>query len=364
MLGSLYTPFCVSNTLHNRIQPSLNLFKSSTLGDLNIAELLAEAEQSPFGKGTQTVIYTSVRNSVEISADKLNQATLSSLKEAFDLIRFASRMQLEVRPYKLVIYQEGGFFSEHRDSVRGENHIGTLVYILNSEFTGGELVVRQNEVEKRIAEPHEWIAMYGDCPHRIEPVTSGTRVSLIFDLYNVGPICAREYFEQQGDAGSMCYADDGQQLAPDAAKCAAIISSVDAHFAKFDTVVVCLTHLYPMCQTNPACLKGGDVSLFTILHDANKYDLSVIPISIEHEVDAEYVPHSSITANLIDMEFESCPRTKKRADKEKVVLIIPTCCDSGQVLSRQEQIDHVGNSAQNEETQYLTTGLRVTKRAE
>ena len=170
LLGSLYAPFCVSGTLSNfGWRSSWNLFKSSTLGDLNIAELLAEAEQSPFGKGTQTVIDTSVRNSVEISADKLNQATLSSLKEAFDVIGFAPRMELEVRPYKLVIYQEGGFFSEHRDSVRGENHIGTLVYILNSAFTGGELVVRQNDVEKRISQPYQWMAMYGDCPHRIEP---------------------------------------------------------------------------------------------------------------------------------------------------------------------------------------------------
>ena len=162
----------------------------------------------------------------------------------------------------------------------------------------------------------------------------------------------------------MRNADDGQQLAPDAAKCASIVSSIDVQFAKFDTVVVCLTHLYPMCQADPACLRGGDVSLYTILQDANKYDLSVVPISICHEEDGGYGQNSSVTANLIDMEFESCPGTKKLAVKEKVVLIIPTCCDSGEVLSRQEHIDHVGNNAQNAETQYLTTGLSMTKRAE
>ena len=156
---------------------------------------------------------------------------------------------------------------------------------------------------------------------------------------------------------SVLIAGDGLQLAPDAAKCAAIVSSIDAHFAKFDTVVVCLTHLYPLCQADPASLKGGDVSLYAILQDANKYDLSVVPISVEHVVGAEYGADSSISADLIDVEFESCPKTKKRAVKEKVVLIIPTCCDSGQFLTRKEYGKRV-------RTQYLTTGLSVTKRAE
>jgi len=366
VVGSLYAPFCVTNELHSyyrKHESNRSLFKSSTLGQLNIAELLAEAEQSAFGKGTETLIDTSVRNSFEIPAEKLNQDTLNFLKSHFDLKGLAPRMEVEVRPYKLVIYQEGGFFREHRDSVRGESHIGTLVYILSSKFTGGELVVRQNDKERSIHKPYQWMAMYGDCAHRIEPVTSGTRVSLIFDLYQVRCISDADYFQQHEEGGGMMtFAEDGHQHAPDAATTESILTALDDELAAAGTVVICLTHLYPLCQADPTCLKGGDSSLYTLLHGADKYDLTVVPIAVSYEKDSEYPKHSSITANLIDLQFDLPSSSKNQTNNENVVLIIPSCCDSGHVLFEQEHIEHVGNNAQNEETQYLTTGLRVVKK--
>jgi hypothetical protein len=176
VLGTIWAPFCVQGTLTHF--KDVTVFKSSKFNEINIAELMAEATQSPFGKGLETVVDTTVRNSFEIPAEKLDPALQESFKPShwcsrslsfYGLDQLAPRMELEVRPYKLVIYQEGGHFDEHRDSVRGENHIGTLVLILNSEFTGGELVVSQGKEECSISRPNEWIAMYGDCPHRVTP---------------------------------------------------------------------------------------------------------------------------------------------------------------------------------------------------
>jgi len=95
----------------------------------------------------------------EIPASKLNARALRKFvpdNEEYWPVVFAPHMKLEVRPYKRVIY-----------SVRGENNIGILVHILKSDFTGGELVVRQNDKQKSIFKTGEWMAINGDCPHRI-----------------------------------------------------------------------------------------------------------------------------------------------------------------------------------------------------
>ena len=56
--------------------------------------------------------------------------------------------QLEAKMYKLNIYSQGGFFKAHRDTPKAENHIGSLVIGLPSDFQGGELVVRQDGKEQ------------------------------------------------------------------------------------------------------------------------------------------------------------------------------------------------------------------------
>ncbi len=53
---------------------------------------------------------------------------------------------IDLRPLKIVICREGGYFStSHKNVVRNEGHIGTLVLILNSEYTGGELEVSHGD---------------------------------------------------------------------------------------------------------------------------------------------------------------------------------------------------------------------------
>jgi len=240
------------------------------------------AVQAPFGKGSELLVDTAVRDALEISAEKLNSELWEEFNVGqFELHKLAPHMKLELRPYKLVIYREGGHFAEHRDSVRGENHIGTLVQILDSEFTGGELVVRQNDTEVSISSPGEYIAMFGDALHRIEPVTSGTRVALIFDLYNVGAVTERDFFEYDTE-GMMEPAEDDFAREADSDTRDQIYSALDKELTKYDEVVICLTHLYPVCQADPACLKGGDALLYQLLaQQEGKYEVSIVPVRIQ-----------------------------------------------------------------------------------
>jgi len=264
-------------------------------------------------------------------------------------------MKLELRPYKLVIYQEGGHFSEHRDSVRGENHIGTLVYILNSEFAGGELVVRRNDTEMWISEPGEWIAMYGDCPHRVNPVTSGTRVSLIFDIYNMGGTDDYRFFDE--DIADRC--EDGEERHLDADARQPIYRELDTELEKYSDVVICLAHLYPICQAVPSSLKSSDSTLYTLLHDHGAYDLSIVPITV---FKSKYERGSNhVTGDLIDLSYVT--GNTQRVPRGRTKLIIPTDVSSDEVLHFSEYIHHVGNEPQAEESEYLLTGLCVTKKA-
>jgi hypothetical protein len=50
--------------------------------------------------------------------------------------------------YKLLLYEEGGFFKTHRDTEKADGMFATLVLQLPSTFTGGEFVVTHGGVSR------------------------------------------------------------------------------------------------------------------------------------------------------------------------------------------------------------------------
>jgi predicted 2-oxoglutarate/Fe(II)-dependent dioxygenase YbiX len=299
-LATVWAPFCVRGKISKRNDGSLNLFKSSTMSSLNIPELLEAAKESPFGRGTETVLDPTVRKSHEIAADKLNAETLEDLADILQcgVQRMVPNGKVELLPYKLVIYQDGGHFDAHRDTVRGDGHIGTLVLVLNSKYTGGELEITHNGRTEVVTGPYSWVAMYGDCLHKINPVTSGTRVSLIFDIIN--PAAQGEDNNQSSDKESdsdYCEEsndDDGRRFwedeyfnlpsesdkihaVPDATR-QAILKGINQELDASESVVICLAHKYPLCQAVPEFLKGGDRALYKLLKDT--YDAQVVACTV------------------------------------------------------------------------------------
>lgn len=105
--------------------------------------------------------------------------------------------------HKLNVYSQGDFFKSHRDTPRSDNHIGSLVVCLPSTFSGGQLVIKQQNKTVnydwaeacgagQICECHYWITMtehsawaflYSDCEHEVLPVSSGARLTLAYDVY-------------------------------------------------------------------------------------------------------------------------------------------------------------------------------------
>lgn len=118
--------------------------------------------------------------------------------------------------------------------MRDEDHIGTLVVTLNSEYTGGELEVTHHGHTESVTGPYSWVALYGDCLHQIKPVTSGTRVSLIFDIYTTPDAVLRP------SAQVDCPAEK-----------AALVAELSKELEKYEAVAICLEHLYPKHQAVP-----------------------------------------------------------------------------------------------------------------
>jgi len=166
----------------------------------NVKLLVANARPAAFGHGTETVVDATVRSalSIDIVADsdggggKSNSLPLSDdWQWHLEQLMPSGRSYVAV-PSRVHIYRKGNFFAEHVDTPHGNGHIGSIVCILPPDYDGGELVVLYPsatagvEDERIDADGNPQFArfafFYTDCPHRIEPVMWGTRVSLQWDV--------------------------------------------------------------------------------------------------------------------------------------------------------------------------------------
>ncbi len=165
------------------------------INTVQVEGLVKASHKAPFGKGSKTVLDTTVRSAWEINADKI----------AFrnnDWNVFVETLVDEIKPglgiegksvaahlYKLLIYEAGDFFVSHKDSEKEAGMFGTLIVGLPATHTGGELYVRFDGKTEVIdfAQPTRdykipYVAFYADCEHEIKPVASGYRVCLVYNL--------------------------------------------------------------------------------------------------------------------------------------------------------------------------------------
>ena len=164
--------------------------------DAQVEALIAVAGRAPYGKGAETLVDATIRDCWQIDASCFRlggQAwteTFATIMEAVTEDLGCPAGSLEALPYKLLIYEPGGFFAAHRDTEKADGMIATLTVSLPAASAGsrGGLLVRHGEREMRVdmavSEPSElaWAAFYADCLHETEPVRGGFRLSLVFNL--------------------------------------------------------------------------------------------------------------------------------------------------------------------------------------
>ena len=303
-LKEVWTPFCITGKLslsfYDRSFPTNNkIYKSSSFSKLNVPELIADATATDQGLSTEP------RRVFEIKAKKLDIITSMFINLHTRIEALAPHLKLSKHPSKLVIHLEG--FSQDWAPVlpptHRKGHIGTLVVILNSTYTGGELEVTHGGRTEVVTGPYSWVAMYGDCLHKINPVTSGTRVSLIYDIYGLplGPkMRVYDVFHELPDpilvARNRIIGSERGEF---------ITNSVVQELTKFYSILITLQHLYPEReQVKASMLQGGDRILYdflasTIIADSTKGSVDTSPGST-NGYDRQSFEVNIINSNLLD----------------------------------------------------------------
>lgn len=259
------------------------------------AQLIAAAERAPYGRGADTLVDTSVRRTWQISADRVRirgrhwPSMLDGIVERA-AAGLGAGTGVEAELYKLLVYDKGSFFLEHRDTEKSPGMFGTLIVALPSLHTGGELVIRHREREARLdlrcADVSEvaWTAFYADCVHEVLPIDSGCRLVLVYNLRRKGRgrLPRPPSYDKETDAlGRLLCRWCEEREQPDEDRPLKLVYP--------------LAHAYTPAELSFAALKGADAAAATVLTAAAgdaACDLHVALLRIEESGAAEYNGYS------------------------------------------------------------------------
>ena len=254
-------------------------------------QLVAAAERAPFGRGTETVLDVGVRRTWQIDAGRVRIGGKHWQRTLDDIVARAAAglgvsEPVSAELYKLLVYDEGSFFVSHRDTEKTPGMFATLVLALPSHAAGGELLVRHKGREARLAlkcdDPSEiaFAAFYADCVHEVLPVTSGCRLTLIYNLARKGKGARPEPPSYEGETAKVTallrrWADAAAPLSDEPIK-----------------LIYPLEHAYTQAELDFLSLKGADAAVAGVLTAAAPQadcDLHLALLSIEESGAAEYV---------------------------------------------------------------------------
>ena len=254
---------------------------------VQIAALRAAAERAPYGLGEATLVDPAVRNTWQIDPSRIRIGGRRWPETLAGLVAEAALGLGVTEPvtadfYKLLIYEAGGFFVEHRDTEKVPGMFATMVLVLPSDHRGGELIVRHLDREVTFdlhpEDPSEigFAAFYADCVHEIRPLTSGCRLALVFNLRFPG----RKQRAQPPD-----YRGEQHRTAEQ-------LRAWTAAADEPDKLILPLEHAYTPAELSFATLKGRDRAVASVLvaaAAAAACDLHLALVSIEERGSAEPV---------------------------------------------------------------------------
>lgn len=184
---------------------------------------------------------------------------------------------LNAQLHSMLLYEPGHFFAAHQDSETDDQMIGTLVVLLPSRSTGGDLVVahRGESVQYQgSATSLTFVAFYADTRHEVLPIETGCRVVFTYNLL---------------------LASDPTRAVGDPSVPAAAAELLDRHFAHPseprwsgdrqaleppDRLVVLLDHQYTERGLRWSHLKGDDAARVDVLRHAA--DLAGCEVALAH----------------------------------------------------------------------------------
>jgi predicted 2-oxoglutarate/Fe(II)-dependent dioxygenase YbiX len=268
--------------------------------------LVAIAEAAPHGRGKETVVDREVRRTWQVDSAKVRiggrhwDKTLAGLVADIALGLGVSE-PIAADFHKLLVYDAGSFFVDHRDTEKARGMFATLVLVLPSTtHSGGELVIkhlgREVILDPRPEEPSEigFAAFYADCIHEVRPVTKGCRLVLIYSLRFVGKgraLKAPDYRVEHGRVVELLRSWASAEEEP-------------------DKLILPLEHAYTPAELSFNALKGADAGVASVLVKAAAEadcDLHLALVSIEESGSAEhtgYYGRGRWSRDEEDEEFE------------------------------------------------------------
>jgi hypothetical protein len=265
--------------------------------------LVAIAEAAPHGRGEQTVVDREVRRTWQVDSAKVRvggrrwEQTLAGLVADVALGLGVSE-PVVADFYKLLIYDTGSFFVDHRDTEKVAGMFATMVLVLPSTHRGGELVIkhlgREVVLDPRPEEPSEigFAAFYADCVHEVRPVKAGYRLALVYNLRLVGkkpPLNAPDYRAQHGRVVELLRSWASAEDEP-------------------DKLILPLEHAYTPAELSFDALKGADAGVASVLVRAAaeaECDLNLALVSIEESGSAEHTGYYGRRRRGRDQEDEN-----------------------------------------------------------
>lgn len=259
-------------------------------------QLVAVAERAPYGRGEETLVDTEVRRTWQIDAAGIHLAGQSWPKTLDAMVAKVAAGLGVTEPvtaelYKLLIYDTGSFFVEHRDTEKIPGMFATLVVALPSVSSGGELIVRHRGREVCLdlggsdSAAVAFAAFYADCVHEVRPVTSGYRLVLIYNLARAG---------RRQPSAPPAY--DGEQSAIAALLRRWVANKDSPDDGSPDKLVYPLEHAYTPAELAFNTLKNADAAAAGVLiraADEADCDLYLALVSIEETGTAEYAGYAS-----------------------------------------------------------------------
>ena len=168
---------------------------------------------------------------------------------------FGISESIEAELYKLLIYDQGSFFVSHRDTEKAPGMFATMVLVLPSTHSGGELVIkhlgREVVLDPRPEEPSEigFAAFYADCVYEVRPVTTGCRPTLVYNLRFVGKRCPLKAPDYRPEHGRVVE----------------LLSSWASAEDEPDKLILPLEHAYTPAELSFGTLKGADAGVASVL---------------------------------------------------------------------------------------------------
>ncbi|KAL8800983.1 MAG: hypothetical protein Q9182_004775 [Xanthomendoza sp. 2 TL-2023] len=161
-------------------------------------QLVQACHRAPFGKGSQTIVDQNVRKTWELNPDQfelLNPAwplVIDNLTKTISKeLGCAPEVSVKANLYKLLLYEQGAFFKPHKDTEKEPGMFATLVVCLPSEFEGGAVVTKHcgktRVFESHSSFHHSYISWYADVTHEVQPIISGYRIALVYNVINNTP---------------------------------------------------------------------------------------------------------------------------------------------------------------------------------